>query len=393
MAGTSFSERFCIACKKEGKELKARTFCLECHTLLCESCSKHHQVLGITKDHSLLELVLFGDTSTFHQEPTKSCKPPTNDEKLASDFVEQIVLSDDSSLCSQGATLATEPRSGKDSTTQTFNIDTSNAKEERRMKATKSLTFDVNEPEYENDIYVRAILCISDTVIVADTENEVLKLFKRDGTYLSSEEISDPIWGIAKVSSNRFVTCGKKKKVLLWTLVDKSKASLDVTYRVDHSAQGIHYNGKYYCVIHRKANAIAILDWQGIQIRTITMEEAFGNEFKFGKDILMDSDTNNIYVPCRNEDGVLCLTIEGKALWFSSLSDSPYGIVEIQGILCIADDRCLRLISKNGKYVRKLIRERDLEDEPRYISFGEDGNLYVTFDQESDISVYAITFT
>ena len=54
------------------------------------------------------------------------------------------------------------------------------------------------------------------------------------------------------------------------------------SYDVDHNSHGIHYNGIYYCVLHRLENAITILDKQGRQIRKIAMKEAFGKKIEFG---------------------------------------------------------------------------------------------------------------
>ncbi|KAK3108789.1 hypothetical protein FSP39_015805 [Pinctada imbricata] len=131
----------------------------------------------------------------------------------------------------------------------------------------------------------------------------------------------------------------------------------------------------------------------------ITTKEAFGKKFEFGMDIHMDSDTNNIYVPCENENGVLCMTIEGQALWFTPLSGLPCGITEIQGTLCVAEcfNGCLHAITKEGEFLRRLLDKEDMRGKPDYVCYGQDGKLYVTcsyylYDVKQDICfVYTIS--
>ncbi|KAK3108351.1 hypothetical protein FSP39_006111 [Pinctada imbricata] len=126
------------------------------------------------------------------------------------------------------------------------------------------------------------------------------------------------------------------------------------------------------------------------------MKEACGKKFEFGYDIHTDSDTNNIYVPCFREDGVLCMTIEGQALWFTPLSPA-WVITEIQGTLCVVNifKHCLHLITKDGENVRKLLCEEDLGGKPEYVCYGQDDRLYVTYNVGGDkydmISVYSVT--
>ncbi|KAK3108134.1 hypothetical protein FSP39_001797 [Pinctada imbricata] len=392
MASNPLAERLCEPCEEDDKQIKARTLCYECHSLLCEPCSNYHKRLRGTKDHHLIELVQFLQKSTSTNDPSTSKPTSTsvNEDELASDFLETVTLTEDTVMY-HGAQVAVESTSV---TQKSEKRTTPKQPDPRRLKATKCQEFSVKRPEDKEKVWVTGVLCVSDKVVVVNKENYVLKLFDQNGTYLSSTELEDHTWGITFIRDSIFATCGFSNTVYLWTVRGQTIVSEDVSYHVDHSAHGIHYNGTYYCVLHRDYNAITILDRQGRQVRKIIMKEACGKKFEFGWDIHMDSDTNNIYVPCMNGYGVVCMTIEGKALWFTPLF-GPRGITEIQGTLCVVEysGPCLHQITKDGEYVRKLLEKKDLGWGPRYVCYGQDGRLYVSYDScdKHVISVYTVT--
>ncbi|KAK3109190.1 hypothetical protein FSP39_024945 [Pinctada imbricata] len=394
MASASVSEWLCEPCKEDGKVIKARTQCYECHELLCEPCSNHHLRSKISKDHHLIELVQFIQKSTSKNESSTSKPTSTsvNEDELASDFLQTVTLTEDTVLY-HGAQVAVESTSV---TSKAEKRTTPKQADPRELKATKCLEFSVKRPEDKEKVNVKGVLCVSDKVVVVDKNNITLKLFDNNGTYLSSTELKYYTWGITYVRDSSFATCGYGNTVYLWTVRGQTIVSEDVSYHVDHKAYGIHYNGTYYCVLHRKDDAITILDRQGKQVRKIITKEACGKKFKFVYDINMDNDTSNIYVPCYYEDGVLCMTIEGQALWFTPLSRA-WGITEIQGTLCVVNvfKHCLHLITKDGENVRQLLCVEDLGGMPTYVCYGQDDRLYVTYDTGGDkygmISVYSVT--
>ncbi|KAK3108527.1 hypothetical protein FSP39_009954 [Pinctada imbricata] len=401
MASASVSEWLCEPCKENGEDIKARTQCNECHELLCEPCSNHHLRSKISKHHHLTELVQFIQKSTSTNDPSTSKPTSTsvNEDELASDFLETVTLTEDTVLY-HGAQVAVESTSV---TSKQEKRTISKQDDPRRLKATKCLEFSVKRPEDKKKVYVTGVLGVSDNVVVVDYDNNMLKLFDYNGTYISSTELKHYTWGITYVRDSMFATCGGGNTVYLLAICTqgifrrrRSVVREDVSYHVDHWADGIHYNGTYYCILHRWDNAITILDRQGRQVREIITKEACGKKFTFGWDIHMDSDTNNIYVPCHYEDGVLCMTIDGKALWFTPLS-RVWGITQNQGTLCVVNilQRCLHLMTKDGENVRKLQCEEDLGGKPNYVCYGQDGRLYVSYDTRDAkygmISVYSVT--
>ena len=214
---------------------------------------------------------------------------------------------------------------------------------------------------------------MSDKIVVSDTRNKKLKLFDMDGRTVSSIDSRHHVHGITIVNRERFATCGLYKNINLWTLRGDIIVAEDVSYKVDHNSYGIHYNGTYYCVVHRNNSAITILDTQGRQVRKIAIKEAFGKKIRFGWDIHMDS-TTHIYVPCISPNyGVLCVSVEGEPLWFSPLKGLPYGITEIHGVLCVADwsEHSVHLMSKTGEYKGKLLDKGEMTDQPECIYYDD----------------------
>ncbi|KAK3108501.1 hypothetical protein FSP39_009334 [Pinctada imbricata] len=387
MASEPLSERLCEPCKEGKKDVKARTLCYECHVLLCEPCSDYHQRLKSTKDHHLVDLVPFIKKSPSRNEPSTSKQKPSTfrEDKLTSDFLKTFTIRDDTVLY-HGAQVAMESTSV---TSKPEKPTVYKKADQTRLRATKCLEFSVKRLGNKENVDVKGVLCVSDKVVVVDRNNNELKLFNKNGAYLSFIELKDYTFGITYVHDSTFATCGLGNTVFLWKVRGMTIVNVDVSYLVNPPAHGIHYNGTYYCVVHNWNNLITILNRHGRQVRKIILKEACGNKFKFGHDIHMDSETNNIYVPCHNEHGVLCTTIDGKALWFTPLS-SPGGITEIQGTLCVVGhgSRYLYMITKVGENVGKL---NDLDGKPGYVYYGLDGRLYVSYNSYNEISVYTIT--
>ncbi|KAK3109151.1 hypothetical protein FSP39_024095 [Pinctada imbricata] len=406
---------FCKSCKENKKETKARALCYECHVLLCEDCSKKHLEVKGPNNHHLVDLL------PFLSQPrpiSESSLGIDDDDFLASDFVDDdfdetsissdfieesydflddIVLSEDTVLLF-GAQVALESIPLDQKIRQT-----SKEVDPRRLKANKCLEFSVKRPGDKKLVWVKGVVCLPNTIVVADINNNVLKLFNRDGKYLASTKLKDSISGITLVRGNIFATYGSHNKVYLWKVrgqtifkIRKQIVSAKVSYPVGRSAYGICCNGSYYCLQHNNDNEVTILVAKGSRYRKIQMEEACDKTFYFGCDIHMTKTTNNIYVPCWHQNGVLCLTMEGKASWFCQLYGIPRGITEIKGTLCVADSEkvCLHLITKEGEYVQQLMTRRELGGRPSYICYGQDDKLYVSYDYSDDksdtISVYAM---
>ena len=198
------------------------------------------------------------------------------------------------------------------------------------------------------------------------------------------------MFGVVEVNENCFATCGMDKYVRLWTLRGKAIVT-DILYDIDHDSHDIHYNGTYFCVLHREYNAITVLDTQGRQVRKIVRKEALGKEIGFGWDIHIDKTTHYIYVPCWGDNsGVLCLSVHDEALWFTPLDGVPGGITEKGDVLCVSDyftGHGVQMVSKTGEYKGKLMDTDVLKDrKPLYICYAADaGKIYFSLFDRIDI--------
>ena len=246
---------------------------------------------------------------------------------------------------------------------------------------------------------VNGILVLSNKIIISDYSNRRLKVFNLNGAYLSSIDSRHWVSGIAKFSDNKFMTRGPIDTIIrFWKLQGNAIKRKDRTYNAGtkHS-KDICYNGTYICLLHSAPtpNAITVLDTQGRQVREIAMEEAFGKKISFGDYIHMDSATHNLYVPCVWYNfAVLCISVEGEPMWSTPITGHwLWEIVEIQDVLCVAvsgDDPCLRLLSKSGECMGKLLTSDVVTGKPKRICY-DDINRRLYFSIVDDVNVYFVS--
>ena len=405
--------RVCEACG----ESTVRTICNECRELYCKNCSDYHLRFKATRNHHLIDLhPKYGDQS---QKTTESA----DEAELSSDFVEQLTVTENTVLyraqvavdrevqtevgaergaVTKGNEIKGTTKGSSSTQGETGSLGYSTAKKDettsshRLAKDSEIKQFSIKRPDDKENAQVQGIFALSKKIIVADSHNKKLKLFDQKGEYLSSVDSFHCVWGITAVAGNRFATCGLDTVVRLWTVRGKAIVVEDISYDIEHESHGIHYNGTYYCVMHRWNNAITVLDTQGRQVRKIVRREAFGKEIQFGLDIHMDKTTNNIYVSCLGSNkGVFCLSVHDEALWFTPLDGAPGGIIEIDGVLCVSDCAAgngLQMVSKTGEYKRKLLDKDVLNKrKPEYVCFdANDGKLYFNLDSSNAVCFISV---
>ena len=265
---------------------------------------------------------------------------------------------------------------------------------EDELIAQKCGEFSARIPKDKKKVYITVVLSFADKVVISDLSNHTLKLFDEAGTFLSSVDSKDDIWGITLVDAYKhtFATCGLSKKVHFWSLNGKSISGKWKSYNLDHRADGIHFNDKYYSLVHIEIDTITLLDIKGKLVTKITMKRIFGRVIKFSWDIHMDDTDNNIVVSC--QDGVLCLSIKGEVLWFKALSyGRPKGITEINNMFYVADmfQRCVLVLSRTGEIKKPILAEEELRDQPDYLSFNHfSRKLFISFFTEDKIAIYLL---
>ena len=343
------SKKHCEKCMKRGVHSKIRTLCNDCRSLLCKDCSDLHLISNVSLNHRLIDL----ESQKF------STKPGENPDLS----LERLTIREDTSL--YRAQVAIGPGAG---VVGEEHCDVPRIVEQREINAKRS--DDVLK------VLVTGVVLISGKIVVVDCNNSKLKLFSKYGDFLASIGTKMDTWGITKSSEEHFVTCGYGNKVLKWTIRGETIESLDTFYKVEHFGYGIHYNGLYYCILHRLEKAVTVLDSQGEKVRKIVVKDAFEEKMEkisaFGWDIHSDVETNAIYIPCRSPAGVLCLSIHCETQWFIDLPASPWGISEVYGLLCVVVNGCknvhVLMLDKEGKKIADLIETKDLKGSPEHIN-------------------------
>ena len=239
---------------------------------------------------------------------------------------------------------------------------------------------------------IQGILVLKEGIIILCRPS--LILYDRMGRLiqkLDKEEYIHPIvMGFSRVTENTFVTCGYDE-IRLWAIEDYQIMKWDVLCNVDEPAVDIHFNGTYYCVLHR--DAVTVLSSGGKMIREFPLPRAQMHPFSFGHSfkIYMDAEMHNIYITVSVQESVVCMSLEGHTIWIVSNRhiSMPMGITKIKGILCVADDTAtLHLISKDGQYIKELLTT-DMYH--MFIDYdNEEGKLYCASDIKARLDVYDV---
>ena len=252
----------------------------------------------------------------------------------------------------------------------------------------------VQLPSDTRAAYVSGILAVGDNIVIADGHNKNIKLFTAHGHHLYSVDAKECSLGITGVAEDSFATVGFGYDIVFWRVVDKEIKSQDKCYKmITPHASAIHYNGTYFCVLHRYGSGVSVFDSLGTHVRTFEINDVYGKKVDKEKwDIHSDRNTHNIYVPCWGEcRGMLCVSIEGEILWFCDFDGGVRGITEVHGILCVVNpaQKCVNLISKEGKPYSKLLEKSGMPKSPEFISFQENTEkMIISFRFETSVFIF-----
>ena len=384
----NFSTRYCDICLRTNILTKVRTICDECRQFYCKECWDIHKSQLSTRHHALIDL------SPPIVEGLQQGTGGSNDDiENSSDFLEELrITRENTTLYRAQCAVEERPQAQKEETNKPSGRADADSD---KVKTIKLRDFNTMAPEDKHNPWITGVLVLGDKIIISDFENTSLKLFNRDGLFLSAICSTHKVWGLTSVDKDRIATCANSdKKVRLWNLRENSISSAGISYNVAHPSEGIYHNGIYYSVLHNIHNTITILNSRGRQVRKIVLKKAFRRVIKIGWDIHMDSKTNNIHVPCEGKNsGILGMSIQGEALWFAPLSSDPWGITKIGNSLCVVGitKRCVYLVSMSGQCKGKLLDMDKMLGEPKKIFYDKtDKKLYITFLYMSAVSMFSV---
>ena len=139
-------------------------------------------------------------------------------------------------------------------------------------------SFSVERPEDNEESFIAEITTVSDKVIVSDLKNSNLKVFDMNGDFLSSVPFMQYAWGVTNVDDKTFATCGEDKRLDVWALHGKAVFRETTPCDLHLDSFRVHFNGRFYCVLHCYDTAISVLDSRLKLVRKIVIDKAFGKE-------------------------------------------------------------------------------------------------------------------
>ena len=232
----------------------------------------------------------------------------------------------------------------------------------------------------------------------------ILKIFDNKGELLAAKTLRSKgcqARGMTKVSKDEFATC-HSRFVVQWKLSPEMKCKTLKTYPIRYEASAIHFNGTHFIVLHRKEDAITILDKEGKEVRVITIKATTEMPTSFYTDLYCDSETHDIYASIlygeQKLPGLQCLSIHGDVRWFMvGNSDTINGISRVHGLLCLATQAfdangLIALLSKDGKLGRVLVDDYNypIGVYPHSVYFDEETNTLVTANFRSEVHVFKV---
>ena len=357
------SGKYCEEChrRKVYNAREVRYLCHECRKLLCENCLDTHKTCQSAGYYEFIDL-------------TPSLSTCIDRNELASDYIELSSGSEDRSPANEGSSSQSYGRSRSRTRKIKSSRSASVHSRKRKIQIRKasdlhaSIYFEFSVKQIDDTSKSNAVgkvLIMPRNIVVADEKNKRLKLFNKRGTFLSSIYTDEPygIDGIARISEEGFVTCGGKW-LMTW-YIRSDTIDQGIERELGYICHDLSYNEKYYYILHRNNNLISLLG-KGLRHfsprKEIKLKQVYGHKLTLGWNIHSDVETHRMYVACLIPSGIMCMSIDGKRLWFTDITYpfKPREITEVCGYLCffVHDNTIITMLSKDGAKQFNLIQAK-----------------------------------
>lgn len=210
-------------------------------------------------------------------------------------------------------------------------------------------------------------------VLLLDLNNNALKLFDENQTFVHSVSVSEECIGISSVYSNEVaITCGNE---IVFYFVDKTSFVLQQRcFKLNGQGFGICFSHKNYavtCDIHKTNGTVRILNERGKQRYVIKSCKVFGNVLKMSKFVQIHPTLDVVYISDAQNGRIVSFTFDGRALWHCDVSQEPTSIISIHGNLLLADFRGHQIIqvSIDGRESRVLLTDENEIWSPDYVTY------------------------
>ena len=234
--------------------------------------------------------------------------------------------------------------------------------------------------------WLRGITCLAGgDIICLDLNNECLKRFKRDFTFVSSIEISSDNNGITAVSDSEIaVTC--LNEVHFYNVGKFGMSRSSKHFRLKGTGFGISHDNNWYAItcdiMDEYDAAIRVLDEDGNEQYVIETREIGGVDVTLSWYIQMNEMKERVFVSDAGHPRVICFGFSGEVIWTIPIEGSPRGLGIFNDSVVVSDQlgQCVLAIDQDGKTKTKLFTFEDGIFNPDYIVFcRETRQLFVTY--------------
>lgn len=182
----------------------------------------------------------------------------------------------------------------------------------RDRTAEREIEFDAKTPSDTRNCCLSSVLFLSDKrLLVADQNNQKIKLFKDDGVLVYEQAFTTWPRDFTELGNNKIaVTLPKERKIEIFYLGDKLK-NLETIRMVDE-CWGITYSNNNLivgCIGPDKGN-IKLLTLDGIEIDTIEDDPSGRRLFIKTNYVTTNTNGQEIYITDRTKDTVVALAIK-----------------------------------------------------------------------------------
>ena len=236
------------------------------------------------------------------------------------------------------------------------------------LHAVQVLEFDLEEgEEEEQDIFkflIVEMITLNDKILVLHFDDGTLKIYNQSGIHMKYAEgtPSCEARGMTKVNENEFALC-YDYSIKLCKLSSEMNLKILQDFPLKHKTSAIRFNETYFCILHCNSEMVTILDKDFKEVRTIKVnKDTKGIPIETSSKLHCDRETHDIYIALHIKStsvnyGILCMSIEGDAKWFTLCNGMVNAITSFRGLVCVANDdnACVVLMTRDAKVARTLL--------------------------------------
>ncbi|XP_052685034.1 uncharacterized protein LOC128164952 [Crassostrea angulata] len=224
----------------------------------------------------------------------------------------------------------------------------------------------VKLPE-EKDCKVTGLSAFTNEIstLVADVENNMLKLFDNKYEFKWKVHVSRDCMGVTVVSEKSFATIARKK-LQYWGIETNEDGTIvlkiEEEVQLKHTGFAVHSNGKYIGVLMSSDHQVQIFHLSCDKMQAIDLKTIANRAITPGFTLLLDSDLDRFYISDRDYDKgtkLLSVSFTGEVIWECPVPASVGGIAECDNLLFVVSIGYakIHIITKDGMDIGNLVTD------------------------------------